>query len=806
MLTAPVIVAALLFVILAYAGKTYWAWVLPAAILMADCWQNLPAEPTTCWYVWAYGLVALAVVFGFKPLRRLLFSSWIMKLVGKALPRLGETEKIALNAGTVWWEGDLFSGAPRWHTLLDFKKQPLRKDEQDFLDNQVNTLCKMVDDWQISQDRDLPKKVWDYIKKEKFLGMIIPKEYGGLGFSAAGHSAVVTRLASRSVPTSVTVMVPNSLGPGELLLHYGTEAQKNHYLPRLAKGEEIPCFGLTEPTAGSDAANGRSEGIVVKEKIKGKEVIGIRVTFKKRYITLAPIATIIGLAFRLKDPNKILGGKEDIGITCALLPRDTKGMRIGNRHDPMDIPFMNGTVEGEDVFIPMDYVIGGQEYVGQGWRMLMEQLSVGRGISLPSLSVGAAQLALRATTAYGVVREQFGMAIGQFEGIQERLARVAGYAYMMTATSRLTNAAVDAGEKPSVVSAIAKGYLTEGMRLCLNDGMDVMAGAAIIRGPRNIFARPYMSIPIGITVEGANILTRSMIIFGQGANRCHPYVLGQVQAIEKGDLKAFDKAFFGHINHIVRNITRAVVHNLTAGRFICAPKSAIGCKERRHYRALTRLSTAFALCADVALATLGGALKRKESLSGRFADALSWMYLASATLKHYHDTGRPHDQKAVVDWAVTYALHNTEQALLGVCRNMPNKAVGAVLLTLCFPFGGRHNPPTDKQMNKVMKYLPGIRDALTPDVYVPEATDPALGRLEDTYRKVVATRDIRKKLDKARREKKIAKQALPHMAEAAHKLGILTQTERDTLLLAEAAREDTIQVDSFDPKQFLKQK
>jgi acyl-CoA dehydrogenase len=802
MMTATTLLALVLFVTLTYAGKAFWGWVLAAALLIAGCQH----ASLTC-LLWCVGaLTVAAVVFGVAPVRRVLLSGWIMKLVGKALPKLGDTEKIALNAGTVWWEGDLFSGAPRWQTLLDFKKQPLTKEEQDFLDNQVETLCAMVDDWKISQERDLPKKVWDYIKKEKFLGMIIPKEYGGLGFSAAGHSAVVTRIASRSVPVAVTVMVPNSLGPGELLLHYGTDAQKNHYLPRLAKGDDIPCFGLTEPTAGSDAANGRSFGVVVKEKIKGKEVIGIRLTFKKRYITLAPVATIVGLAFRLKDPNKILGDKEDVGITCALLPRDTKGMRIGDRHDPMDVPFMNGTVEGEDVFIPMDYIIGGQDYAGQGWRMLMEQLSVGRGISLPSLSVGAAQLTLRATTAYGMVREQFGMAIGQFEGIQERLTRVAAHTYMMTATSRLTNAAVDAGEKPSVVSAIAKGYLTEGMRLCLNDGMDIMAGAAIIRGPRNIFSKPYISIPIGITVEGANILTRSMIIFGQGANRCHPFVLGQVQAIEKGDLKAFDRAFFGHVNHLARNLVRAVVHNLTAGRLICAPKAATGSTERRHYRALTRLSTAFALCADAALATLGGELKRRESLSGRFADALSWLYLASATLKHYHDTGRPHDQKPIMDWAVTHALHQTEQALLGVCRNLPGKAVGSVLLTLCFPFGARHNPPTDKQMRKVMRHLLDVRDALTADVYVPAATDPALGRLEEAYRKITATKDIRKKLDKARRDKTLAKQPLPQMAEAAHKLGILTQTERDTLILAEAAREDAIQVDSFEARQFLKQK
>ena len=803
MITAPIFLAIVLCITLAYVGKVYWAWVIPGAILLAICYQAMP-EATLCHLVCVSVFAGAALLFGFKPLRRVLLSSWIIKLVGKALPRLGETEKIALNAGTVWWEGELFSGAPKWKNLLDFNIQKLTPEEQVFLDNQTNTLCELIDDWQISQERDLPKKVWDYIKKEKFLGMIIPKEFGGLGFSAAGHSAVVTRIASRSVPASVTVMVPNSLGPGELLLHYGTEAQKQHYLPRLARGEDIPCFALTEPTAGSDAANGRSYGVVVKEKIKGKEVIGIRLTFKKRYITLAPIATIVGLAFRLRDPDGILGGNEDVGITCALLPRDTKGLRVGDRHDPMGVPFMNGTVEGEDVFIPMDYVIGGQDYAGQGWRMLMEQLSVGRGISLPSLSVGAAQLALRASSAYGVVREQFGMPIGKFEGIQERLARMAGSSYAMTATSHLTNGAVDAGEKPAVASAIAKAYLTEGMRLSLNDGMDIMAGAAISRGPRNIFARPYISIPIGITVEGANILTRSMIVFGQGANRCHPFVLGQVQAIEAGDLKKFDAAFFGHVNHLVRNVVRGVVHNLTAGRLICTPGK--GCKEKHYYRSLTRLSNAFALCADMALATLGGEMKRRESLSGRFSDALGWMYIASATLKRYHDDGRPHNHRAVMGYAMTQALHEIEKALLGICYNMPNRAVGSVLLALCFPFGGRHNPPTDKQMAKLMKHLEETRDSLSADVYIPKPTDPSLGRLEEAYRKVQKAADARKKLDKARRSKKVAKAPLATMVADAHKHGLLTKAEMDTLLDAEAAREDMVQVDSFDPKSFLKQR
>ncbi|HIM25981.1 MAG TPA: acyl-CoA dehydrogenase, partial [Rhodospirillales bacterium] len=463
--------------------------------------------------------VGLIALFGIPVIRRPLISAPIMKMVGRALPRMGETERIALEAGTVWWDGELFSGKPDWQKLLDFEIKPLSEEEQAFLDGPTEDLCQMLDDWQINQDRDLPPEVWAFIKDQGFFGIIIPKEFGGLGYSAHAHSAVVVKLSSRSVTAAVTVMVPNSLGPGELLVHYGTEAQKDHYLPRLARGQDIPCFALTEPGAGSDAANGRSQGIVCKGMWDGEEITGIRLTFNKRYITLAPVATVIGLAFRLFDPEHLLGEEEDIGITCALIPRDTPGLKIGNRHDPMGVPFQNGPVFGDDVFVPLDYIIGGREGAGNGWRMLMESLAAGRSISLPSQSLGAAELACRSTSAYATVREQFGMPIGKFEGVREPLARIAGHAYFMNAGRRLAFGAVDAGEKPSVISAVVKAYLTEGSRLCINDAMDIHAGAAICRGPGNIFPRPYDAMPIGITVEGANILTRSLIVFGQGAIR-----------------------------------------------------------------------------------------------------------------------------------------------------------------------------------------------------------------------------------------------------------------------------------------------
>lgn len=743
----------------------------------------------------AAGLLALFVI---PVLRRPLISAPIMKMVGRALPTMGETERIALEAGTVWWDGDLFSGKPDWRKLLDFEIKSLTPEEQAFLDGPTHELCELLDDWEITQQRDLPPEVWDFFKDNGFFGIIIPKRYGGLGFSAHLHSAVVTKLSSRSVVAAVTVMVPNSLGPSELLLRYGTDDQKNHYLPRLASGQDIPCFALTEPTAGSDAANGQSIGVVCKGIWNDEEITGIRLTFNKRYITLAPVAGVVGLAFRLEDPDHMLGEVENIGITCALLPRETPGMILGNRHDPMGVPFQNGPVSGEDVFVPLDYIIGGVDGAGKGWRMLMESLAAGRSISLPSQSVGAAELAARACSAYASVREQFGMPIAKFEGIRERLARIGGHAYFMNAARRLAFGAVDAGQKPSVISAIVKAYLTEGSRLCINDAMDIHAGAAICRGPSNLFARAFNAIPVGITVEGANILTRSLIIFGQGAIRCHPFVLVEMEAANAGDVRSFDQAFFGHIAHIGKNTVRALILGLSNGGMASSPINGF---EARYYKDITRFSAAFALISDVALGTLGGALKRKEYLSGRLSDAFSWMFLATAALKHFNDNGRPENERAMLDWTCTHALNEIEKALLGVLANLPNRFAARLAKILTFPLGARHAPPTDRQIDAVAEAITTnmeVRDALTADIFIPGPDDPGLGALEHAFASTLAAAPARRKLDQARRDGKLAKDNVIAMMNVAVDAGILSQAERALIEEAEQLRDAIIQVSDFD--------
>ena len=749
---------------------------------------------------------ALAATFGIPTLRRMVVSGPAMKLARGVLPTIGDTERIALEAGTVWWDGELFSGKPDWQKLLNFDIRPLSESEQAFVDGPVEELCALLDDHKIAQDRDLSAAAWKFIKDKKFLGMIIPKEYGGLGFSAAAHSAVVTKIASRSVAAAVTVMVPNSLGPGELLMRYGTEAQRKHYLPRLAKGLDIPCFALTEPHAGSDAANGQSVGVVTHGIYNGKKVLGMRLTFNKRYITLAPVATVVGLAFKLQDPDGLLGemfgGRKDIGITCALLPRETKGLEIGEQHDPMGVPFKNGPVRGKDVFVPLDFIIGGIEQAGHGWKMLMEALAAGRGISLPSLSVGAAQLSVRAAGAYSGVREQFGMPIGKFEGVRERLARIAMHAHMMNATRVLTCGAIDAGEHPSVASGIAKAYLTEGMRLSLNDAMDIVAGAAICRGPRNMFARAYASIPIGITVEGSNILTRSLIIFGQGAMRCHPFLQDEVAAIAAKDVVAFDKALFGHIFHVVRNGARAFVLGLTGGLGSFSPHRSVN----RHYRRMTRLSAAFALLADVGLITLGGSLKRKEYLSGRYADALAWLYLGSAVLKQAHDKGYPAATKPLTDMVMRHAAREIEQALLGVLRNLPNRVAAGLARAAIFPLGAHYEAADDRLVDKVVDALLeptlGVREGLSADIYIPDGEEDGLGRLEATLAKVRLAAPVKRKIAGGLKDGTLKKAAPVALAEAAVKAGLISAKELKLLVDAAKAQDEAVQVDYYKPEAY----
>jgi acyl-CoA dehydrogenase len=632
--------------------------------------------------------------------------------------------------------------------------------------------------------------------------MIIPEKYGGLGFSAIGHSAVIVKVASRSISTACTLMVPNSLGPAELLLHYGTEAQRTHYLPRLAIGDEIPCFALTEPRAGSDAASGRSSGIVCRGTFEGREVLGIRLDFDKRYITLAPVATLIGLAFSLHDPEGLLGGQRDIGITCALLPRHTPGIRIGEQHDPLGVPFPNGPVSGNGVFVPLDFVIGGQGGVGHGWRMLMECLAAGRSISLPALSVAAAEVAVRVTGAYASIREQFGTPIGRFEGVEEALARIAGNAYLMNAVRVLTCGAVDAGEKPAVLSGIAKTYLTEGMRGSITDAMDVLAGRGICRGPRNPLSRIYVAAPIGITVEGANILTRSLIIFGQGAIRCHPFLREEMAAIHENDVVRFDRVFFRHLRFFAGNAMRAVLWALGVGRLENPPHEPLLLS---YLRRLTRMSTAFALVTDLTLATLGGAFKRREKLSGRLADAIAWLYIGSAAIKRFHDDGRQAADLPLLAWTCQLALWKVQDSLAGVCDNLPKRWAGWLLGVLIFPFGARLKPPSDDLGASVARGMLDGGDGwvrLTGDIFVPESGEPGLGCLEMALGAVVAAKPVARKIRDGVARGLLEAEPAGTLVERAVLRGIIDREESNRLSVAAGAVDAAIEVDAFSAENY----
>lgn len=748
----------------------------------------------------AAGIAIAGTILQYNPiLRRSLITDKLFNIAAKVLPRMSETEKTALEAGTVWFDGDIFSGKPDWDKFLKCKSFKLTEEEQAFVDGPVNKLCSMLNDWQIQQDRELPPEVWDYIKKEKFFGLMIPKEYGGLEFTASGHSAVVTKIATRSIAAAVTVMVPNSLGPGELLVHYGTDEQKKKYLSKLASGEDIPCFALTGPEAGSDAGAMRSYGTVVKRKVGGKEVVGVLLDFNKRYITLAPIATLIGLAFKLKDPDNILGPEVDRGITCALLPRNIKGMTIGNRHDPMGVPFANGPIQGKDVFIPISSIIGGESGIGKGWRMLVESLAAGRSISLPSMSVGAAQLATRVCGAYATIREQFDTPIGRFEGVEELLARIVGYTYMMDATRKVTCAAIDDGEKPSVLSGTVKAYLTEGMRKTLNDAMDLRAGAAIIRGPQNILSPAYSAIPIGITVEGSNVLTRSMIIYGQGAIRSHPYMLKEMTALQSDNKSDFDLYLWKHISNVFTNLSRSVLIGLAIrlGLARLFSTSELSYSKTK----LNYLSSVFALVSDLALATYGGSLKRKEMISGRFADAFSWIYIAASSIKRYHET-KNSESEPILKWCVQTTSHNAFEALLMTVDNMPNVITRVALRIILFPFGLRFSMPNDQLTSQVASsILDGgqLRETLSQDVFVPDANDLALGKLEHALRTSNKVLPLKRKLRVARKEGIIIARYGAEMLSEGLTAKIINQAEAQEIEKYDQLLADVIDVDDFDP-------
>ncbi|MEE9493799.1 MAG: acyl-CoA dehydrogenase [Gammaproteobacteria bacterium] len=752
-------------------------------------------------------LVPLAALFAIPSLRLRFFSTPVMHLFRAVMPPISDTEREALEAGSTWWEADLFGGKPDWNALLALPAPALTNEEQAFVDGPTNELCKMINDWEITEElHDLPESVWQFIREQGFFGMIIPKRYGGLAFSAHAHSTVVMKLSARSISAAVTVMVPNSLGPAQLLLHYGTQEQKDYYLPRLARGEEIPCFALTGPDAGSDAAAMPDTGIICKQIWQEKETLGIRLNWEKRYITLGPVATVLGLAFKLYDPDHLIGEQEALGITVALIPTDTPGIDIGRRHYPMSQAFMNGPNSGHDVFIPMDWIIGGQDYIGQGWRMLMESLADGRSISLPAVSTGAAKHAARTSGAYAATRKQFKMAIGQFEGVSDALGRIAGMAYGIDAVRGLTTLAVDRGGKPAVASAIAKYHLTERMRIVVNDAMDIHGGRAVCMGPNNYLARGYEGIPISITVEGANILTRSLIIFGQGAIRCHPWLLKEMEAATNKQSDDFDHAFGEHVKMALSNLSRALLHGLSASRLANAPSHPA---MQRHCQHLSRISSAFSITAEAALLTLGGSLKRRESLSGRLGDVLSHLYFASAALKHFADQGYQKDDQVLLDWCVNYELYHAQQRLDETLDNLPNRFVGVMLKRLVFPFGKTFKRPADSlthQAADLIMQRDNARERLTGDLYNPISLKEPLAQLEDAMHKTLQANPILRKIRDAIKQNIIQGDDPELALDDAVAKSVITGQDANLVQSAITARKIAIAVDDFPADFWLEEK
>jgi acyl-CoA dehydrogenase len=795
---------------LAYANATGIAWTIAIAILLGGAWflHVLPGWIETALIV-VFAIVAIPLNIPF--LRRKLLSDPVLAVFRKILPPMSDTEREAIEAGTVGWDGELFSGRPDWSKLLASPPPKLTAEEQRFVDVDCEELCSLVTDWETTNVyKDLPPHVWQFIKDRGFLGMIIPKEYGGLGFSAYAHSQVVAKLATHSTTVVVTVMVPNSLGPGELLLHYGTEAQKKHYLPRLAKGLEIPCFALTNPFAGSDAAAIPDTGVVCWGELEGKRVLGMRVTWEKRYITLGPVATVLGLAFRAFDPDHLLSEKEELGITCALIPTTHPGVNIGRRHMPLNAVFQNGPNWGRDVFIPIDWVIGGQPMIGKGWRMLMESLAAGRAISLPSLATGMGKLVVRTTGAYARVRTQFKTPIGRFEGVEEALARMGGNLYAMDAIHTFIAGMVDQGEKPAVPSAIAKYHLTERGRQIISDAMDIVGGKGICMGPSNFLGSAYMTVPVSITVEGANILTRSLIIFGQGAIRCHPYVLKEMRATQEPDRKkasiAFDDALWGHIRFTTSNFMRTWVMGITGSHFTRVPPN-IAPETRRYYQRLTRFSAALAFLADISMGTLGGALKRKEKLSARLGDVLSMLFLCSMTLKRYEVEGRQAADAPLMHWAIWDAMFKAQNALEGVISNFPNRLIAGIMQRIVFPLGRPYVVPSDQAGHEVAKLLlepSATRDRLTAGMFHGKSDDDTRVLLERTLAATLVAETIEQKMRAAAKSGKLDTVLPPGspptaLAERAAALGIITPEEARAIALHRELLAQAVRVDDFPP-------
>ncbi|KRP42430.1 acyl-CoA dehydrogenase [Pseudomonas libanensis] len=780
--------------------------VVAVYLLAMGAWSHAPGWLLLIFWV----LIAVVAVPLLLPdLRRQYFTKPLFSWFQKVLPPMSETERDAIDAGTVWWDGELFSGRPDWDKLLAYPKAQLTEEEQAFIDGPTEELCAMVSDWEIGQAMDLPPAAWEHIKAHGFFALIIPKEYGGKGFSAYAHSQVAMKLATRSGDLASTVMVPNSLGPAELLLHYGTEEQRNHYLPRLARGDDIPCFALTGPLAGSDAGAMPDTGVICKGEWEGKETLGLRLNWEKRYITLGPVATLLGLAFKAHDPDHLLGDEEDLGISLALIPTDTPGVEIGRRHLPLGAAFMNGPNSGKDVFIPLEYLIGGQEMLGKGWMMLMNCLSVGRSISLPAVGTGAAKFTSLVTGQYAQVREQFNVPLSAFEGIQEALARIGGNAWLMDSARMLTANAVDLGEKPSVLSAILKYHLTERGRECISHAMDVHGGKGIIMGPNNYLGRSWQGAPIFITVEGANILSRNLMIFGQGAIRCHPFVLKEMALAGREDhdqaLKEFDGLLMQHIGFAVSNAASTLVLNLGFGHFDKAPGNRLS---QGYFRALNRQAAAFALLADLSMMLLGGELKRRERLSARLGDVLSHMYLASAALKRYHDLDSPDHLEPLFAWAMEESLGKSERALDELLSNFPNKVLGCLLRVIVFPFGRRHTGPSDALDAEVAEVIgrakgdPTLEELLA-GCYRPQSAEDPVGALQHAYDLLGASHPLQKKLHAALKSGQVKPTAGESAIDAALHAGVLQPAEAQTLRDAEAARRTVIDVDDFSKEELM---
>lgn len=787
-----------------------WLWAAVVAIA-TFVWQSPIAhgadyEPSSnFWQVMAWLPAILLAALSIPPLRRSLLVEPAFRAVKSILPKVSDTEQQALDAGTVGFDAELFSGTPDWDKLRSVPPIVLTPEEQAFLDGPTEELCAMIKDWQVRHaQREIPEEIWAFVKKHGFLGMLISKEHGGLGFSPQAQSLILGKIASRSPDVVTIVMVPNSLGPGELIEKYGTETQKEHYLPRLARGDEVPCFSLTGPTSGSDAATMRDIGTVTRGMHDGKEVLGIKLSWDKRYITLGPKATLVGLAFRLFDPDKLLGKGEDIGITVGLIPADHPGVNIGRRHLPSGAAFPNGPNWGEDVFIPMDFIIGGEKMVGQGWRMLMECLAAGRAISLPSSATAGAKMMLRVTTAYGRIRKQFGLPVAKMEGIQEPIARMVETAYLNEAARAVTASMVSRGEKPSVISALMKYQTTERLRKAVDDAMDIHGGRAICDGPTNYLQSAYQMVPVGITVEGANILTRTLITFAQGALRAHPYLYKEVQAVQNPDsdqgLEQFEDAFLNHLSFSLSNVAGAFFHNVTLGFFGSVPEKARGLESV--YRQLWRSSRNFALVSDLTVALLGGGLKTKQRITGRLADALSELYLLSCVLKRFEDDEKPVADRPIVALCAHNSLYRFEQAIRGAVDNFPNTPARWLMRVLIFPFGRHYSPAPDKLGSQVVSLVlePGdVRDRLTRHIFVSEDVNDPTGILEVTLKKVIAAEQAEKKLDRAIRAGTVRRyHGIDWFADAVSK-GVLTQEESEQLREVERLVAKVIAVDHFDP-------